>query len=82
MTTLAHSNHLKYAFVCSSNQNRSMAAHHIMLHDPDFQPEQLQSYGTGSQVKLPGQSATTPNVYDFGVKYSDMFADLKKQNEK
>ncbi len=81
-----HKNHLKYTFVCASNQNRSMAAHHAVLfgNPPNsfhLAKEQASSYGTGAQVKLPGKSATKPNVYEFGQNYEEMIKDLKEKDE-
>lgn len=121
---------ITFAFVCASNQNRSMAAHAALLEKPIFahlaspptyqaqQQQQLQlqqqhhlntsqkiattnnnnnnnnqqpihnlqfavkSYGTGSQVKLPGKTQAEPNTYPFGTPYIDMYNDLKKKDEK
>jgi RNA polymerase II subunit A C-terminal domain phosphatase SSU72 len=67
-----------FALVCASNQNRSMAAHHLFVKHG----LQTRSYGTGAQVKLPGKSLHKPNVYEFGTKYVDMYNDLKQQDEK
>ena len=39
------------------------------------------SFGVGTQVKLPGQSQSTPNIYAFGTKYTEIYEDLKSQNE-
>lgn len=62
--------------VCSSNQNRSMEAHHLFKrHGFD-----VSSYGTGAHVKLPGPSLREPNVYEFGTPYKQMFDDLRRKD--
>ncbi|CAN0881854.1 RNA polymerase II subunit A C-terminal domain phosphatase SSU72 [Linum grandiflorum] len=66
----------RYAMVCSSNQNRSMESHALLKrHGFD-----VSSYGTGSQVKLPGPSIREPNVYDFGTPYKHMFEELRRKD--
>ncbi|ONK58383.1 uncharacterized protein A4U43_C09F11730, partial [Asparagus officinalis] len=67
---------LRYAMVCSSNQNRSMEAHSLLQrHGFD-----VSSYGTGAHVKLPGPSYREPNVYEFGTPYHKMYDDLLRKN--
>ncbi|KZV57902.1 hypothetical protein F511_12508 [Dorcoceras hygrometricum] len=67
---------LRYAMVCSSNQNRSMEAH-AQLKREGFD---VASYGTGQHVKLPGPSLREPNVYDFGTPYKHMLDDLRRKD--
>ncbi|KAM0939937.1 putative protein-serine/threonine phosphatase [Dioscorea sansibarensis] len=67
---------LRYAMVCSSNQNRSMEAHSLLKR----QGFEVASYGTGAHVKLPGPSLREPNVYDFGTPYKVMLDDLRRKD--
>ncbi|XP_073127535.1 uncharacterized protein [Henckelia pumila] len=67
---------LRYAMVCSSNQNRSMEAHALLKRE-GFD---VASYGTGQHVKLPGPSIREPNVYDFGTPYKHMLDDLRRKD--
>ncbi|CAA6654138.1 unnamed protein product [Spirodela intermedia] len=67
---------LRYAMVCSSNQNRSMEAHSLMKR----QGFDVSSYGTGGHVKLPGPSLREPNVYDFGTPYKQMYDELRRKD--
>ena len=63
---------IRFAVVCSSNQNRSMEAHNIML-KKGFN---IRSFGSGKEVKLPGSSIDKPNIYEFGTTYDFMYKDL------
>ena len=40
---------------------------------------QVQSFGVGGHVKLPGSSAKEPNVYPFGTPYQTIYDDLKRK---
>eukprot|EP01028_Stygiella_incarcerata_P001143 TRINITY_DN11792_c0_g2_i1.p1 TRINITY_DN11792_c0_g2~~TRINITY_DN11792_c0_g2_i1.p1 ORF type:complete len:208 (+),score=65.54 TRINITY_DN11792_c0_g2_i1:42-665(+) len=66
----------RIAVVCSSNVNRS-AACHDMLRRHCFDVE---SFGIGSEVKLPGSSAGSLNCYPFGTPYEDMIKDLQEKD--
>ena len=33
------------------------------------------------QVKLPGPSASQPNIYEFGTSYSEIWTDLSRKDE-
>lgn len=68
---------LRFAVVCSSNQNRSMEAHQI-LSKKGFN---VKSFGSGNCVKLPGPSFDKPNVYEFNVSYDEMFKDLSTKDK-
>ncbi len=37
---------------------------------------QVESFGVGNHVKLPGPTASQPNIYPFGTPYEDIFNDL------
>jgi RNA polymerase II subunit A C-terminal domain phosphatase SSU72 len=36
----------------------------------------VESYGTGTKVRLPGRSALEPRVFNFGTRYADMYASM------
>mmetsp|Transcript_28614 Transcript_28614/g.43245 ORF Transcript_28614/g.43245 Transcript_28614/m.43245 type:complete len:229 (-) Transcript_28614:121-807(-) len=63
---------LSFGVVCSSNINRSMEAH-VVLGNAGLKVE---SYGTGTQVRLPGRSAMEPRIFKFGTPYEDMYKSM------
>ncbi|ULU04990.1 hypothetical protein L5515_013753 [Caenorhabditis briggsae] len=68
---------LRFAVSCSSNMNRSMEAHGI-LKKRGFN---IESYGSGTQVKMPGPSIDKPNCYEFGATtYEEIHQDLSAKD--
>jgi len=63
---------MRIAVVCSSNQNRSMEAHNFLA-KKGFN---VRSFGSGTHVKLPGSSASNPNIYTWSTTYDTMYQDL------
>jgi len=43
-------------------------------------PIAIESFGIGAKVRLPGESASTPNVYEFETPYLTMIKDLETKN--
>ena len=41
----------------------------------------MESYGTGTQVRLPGKSAMEPRIFKFGTPYSEMYRSLSATSE-
>lgn len=41
----------------------------------------MRSFGTGTQVKLPGASASEPNVYSFETTYDEIYGDLVRKDK-
>jgi RNA polymerase II subunit A C-terminal domain phosphatase SSU72 len=42
---------------------------------------QVRSFGTGDKVKLPGTAFDKPNVFEFGVPYSEIYDDLAAKDK-
>lgn len=60
---------LSFGVVCSSNINRSMEAHQVFGNAGLT----VESYGTGTNVKLPGRSKMEPQIFKFGTPYEEMY---------
>jgi len=41
----------------------------------------VESYGTGTQVRLPGRTAMEPRIYKFGVPYEEMYNSMTQTRE-
>ncbi|KAJ2746220.1 RNA polymerase II subunit A C-terminal domain phosphatase [Coemansia sp. BCRC 34301] len=68
---------VKFAVICMSNMNRSMEGHYqLKKHGYN-----VQSYGTGAGVRLPGPSNNRANCYNFGTPYNHIMNDLKSQSK-
>jgi RNA polymerase II subunit A C-terminal domain phosphatase SSU72 len=67
---------VKFAVICASNQNRSMEAHHVLSKNG----LNVCSFGTNTQVKIPGPSPDRPNIYPFSCTYEEIYQDLKNKD--
>jgi RNA polymerase II subunit A C-terminal domain phosphatase SSU72 len=72
-----HGSVLSFGVVCSSNINRSMEAH-LVLNNAGLR---CASYGTGTQVRLPGRTAMEPKIFKFGTPYYEMYNQLSSTVE-
>jgi len=68
---------VRFAVVCASNMNRSMEAHNFL----QKKGYNIQSYGTGNMIKIPGKSEREPNSYPFGTTYDFIYDDLKTKDQ-
>jgi hypothetical protein len=68
---------LRFAISCSSNMNRSMEVHEQLL----SRGFNVQSFGSGTAVKLPGPGPDQPNIYEFDtLTYTDIRRDLMRKS--
>ncbi|WUR03244.1 RNA polymerase II subunit A C-terminal domain phosphatase SSU72 [Vairimorpha necatrix] len=67
---------MKIAVCCAMNQNRSMEAHKVLQNSG----YEIDSYGTNNQIKIPGETLETPNIYKFGTSYREIYEDLHNKN--
>ena len=47
----------------------------------NFQGYNIESYGTGNMIKIPGKSEREPNAYPFGTTYDFIYDDLKTKDQ-
>lgn len=76
-TAVRKESKLSFGVVCSSNINRSMEAH-VVLANAGLTVE---SYGTGTQVRLPGRSVMEPRIFKFGTPYEEMYNSMSATQE-
>jgi len=75
---LGNQGQLAVALVCQSNNNRSVETHHVLSSNGY---KFVFSYGIGAKVRMPGEKPNTPNVFDFGTPYMQMYHELRKRNQ-
>lgn len=93
MLTSKSTGKLRFAVSCSSNMNRSMEAHLILQYVLFFvfkfkfaifskRGFNVESFGSGNSVKLPGPAADKPNVYEFdSTTYDEIYQDLRNKDK-
>ena len=54
---------------------------HINSNNTHIAGMRVESYGTGTQVRLPGKSAMEPRIFKFGTPYADMYKSLSETPE-
>ena len=91
---MSNNEKVRFAVVCASNMNRSMEAHNFLqkkgrnsfyksskINFLCFEGYNIQSYGTGNMIKIPGKSEREPNSYPFGTTYDFIYDDLKTKDQ-
>jgi RNA polymerase II subunit A C-terminal domain phosphatase SSU72 len=53
---------------------------HLFIHS-SIPGMRVESYGTGTQVRLPGKSAMEPRIFKFGTPYAEMYRSLSATPE-
>ena len=67
-----------YSMVCSSNMNRSMEAHGVLMRT-GF--SNVSSYGVGKCVRLPHRTNPKGNEFDFGTPYRAIKENMRAQGD-
>ena len=68
---------MRIAVCCAMNNNRSMSIHDLFFRNGIS----VSSYGTSEEIKFPGETQNTPNLYSYNITYIEIMEDLKRKNE-
>lgn len=69
---------IKIAVVCSSNMNRSMQSHKILIDNGYYK---VCSFGTGNTVNVPGIDENKPKMYEFGTLYETILKEVVEEDQ-